>query len=767
MTWSQGQQLALDQLKEIVAESEGALSIVRIIDPKDDTADAKIDISISTAHYVKDEGGLPLRTRERLMLNIPHRFPLDYPATKTRHKRFAGFSHVQWTNSLCLYQSSEIEWSPSDGMYGFIQRLNQWLSAGALNNLDPEDAPLHPPAIYPTSNIRIVARANAPVVVDGALNWIGCAHLENKTETRFDIIGWSPLSVGFPELPERTICAPAVMLNKPLPMEYPDTVFNLIMELNDRELSIDLLFSLLKLYALNIKEGDPLYMVLGAPMRRVKAGDPLKQHLSVWQIEPEATDNLRQSLLDKEDGDAAHQEFLKWAVTAKTSWCRVHEGRAEVTLRRDLTTTVEWLREKQILLLGCGALGSYVAEYLTRAGVAKLTLVDRAVVTPGVLVRQLHDDSFVGFSKGVSLKHRLDAIKMEADITSHFYNLKDGVHEKFDLHKYDLVIDATASRLIARVLENELTELNDVPPIASLSVSAKAGYGMVMVRMGRFTGGPVDISRRAKLAASRSDRAKCYANIFWPKRDDVSLFQPEPGCSEPTFIGSASDMAIHSGALLNLALERISALNDDEASSDFTAKVSINSPVGSPAHVGFVFDDVKHMTEPRYDYRVQVSSAAQRCVDAFIRQNARENGAENETGGLIFGEIDEHLKTIWLDDVTAPPPDSVASERQFLCGIEGTKEAAESRKEMSGGSLRFIGMWHTHPVSRPQPSRKDFKAMVKLLQHQQKPPRHIVMMIIGHSATDPEYAVYLYRRQEFLNRGRLIYVQRAGDHGED
>jgi hypothetical protein len=39
-----------------------------------------------------------------------------------------------------------------------------------------------------------------------------------------------------------------------------------------------------------------------------------------------------------------------------------------------------------------------------------------------------------------------------------------------------------------------------------------------------------------------------------------------------------------------------------------------------------------------------------------------------ETDGPIFGEIDAH-QVIWVDSVSGPPPDSVMSETQFLCGL--------------------------------------------------------------------------------------------------
>jgi len=154
--------------------------------------------------------------------------------------------------------------------------------------------------------------------------------------------------------------------------------------------------------------------------------------------------------------------------------------------------------------------------------------------------------------------------------------------------------------------------------------------------------------------------------------------------------------------------------------------------------------------EKRYDYQVLTTKSANQQLTEQITKNAQERAPGIETGGLMFGEIDESIKTIWLDKVTGPPPDSEASEEKFLCGIEGTSELAVEHKKRTCGSSTFIGIWHTHPVSQPAPSEDDLNAMAELLLYQENPPRHIVMLIIGHAATSPKHAYYLYQRSEFM-----------------
>ena len=332
---------------------------------------------------------------------------------------------------------------------------------------------------------------------------------------------------------------------------------------------------------------------------------------------------------------------------------------------------------------------------------------------------------------------------------SECYDLKYGVFSKFAPDGYDLIIDATASRTVSHVIETELNSVRDAPPIVGLSVSARAEHGSAIVRQPSFPGGPIDLARRAKLKSLATPETKVFASAFWPKREDISLFQPEPGCSDPTFVGSAIDMAYHSSALMTLVIERLKTLKENQASVDFVSKPTV-SQASVTAHSSFLFCDVSLSIEKRFGYHVLITDSAKEQLITQIKKSARELAPGIETGGLMFGEIDDSTRSVWLDAVTGPPPDSEASEEKFLCGIEGTHELAAVQKERSDGSSSFIGIWHTHPVSQPEPSKDDLNAMAELLLNQEQPPRHVIMLIIGHAATSPEHVYYLYRRNEFM-----------------
>lgn len=743
MTLGRGQELAREQLAEIADRSAGALEIVR--EPYlTEQGSLAIHISIATRAY-RREGGLAFRDRERMLLLVGADFPFRPPTLWFAHRRFAGTPHVQWGRYVCLYQSVDAEWRPADGMYGLMQRVDEWLAAAGAGALDPDDAPLHPPVAYTEASTKIVIRQNAPAA-DGAL-WVGRADLETVNPARRDLVGWASMA-DWDAVPVRGTPAVAILLSRPLPAEYPSNVNDLFKSIEAADVPFGTIWSALRLSAVLVPDGEPGHVVLGAPMRRRAAGEPLRQHLTVWELNADALAKVRAYVLSDNDADL-RGKVAEWMVTASVGWCTVLEDRPEIVNRRDRGALVEAMAGRRVALLGCGALGSAVAETLVRAGVSRLRLLDNGIVRPGILVRQRFTDDDVGAGKAARLKARLDGLGLGCEIQIRQENLRSGVLDQVADLEPEFVIDATASRAIAHRLETELDDGRLGCPLITMSVSASAEHGSVAVKMPDCPGGPLAVERQAKLAALARDRAQPLVQAFWPDEPRKELFLPEPGCSSPTFTGSAADIDHHAGGLLNVGLRRAAELAPDAASMDLAAPPWSAMPASGARLLSYRLDGVETTVERVRRYRTFTTKAARTGMATEIRRIGRVKSSKCETGGLLFGEIDDSHGHIWIDSVSGPPPDSELSPERFLCGTAGTKALARRRLEGSGGSSRFIGIWHTHPVSRGRPSNEDLAAMVQLLRLQPHPPRQVAMLIIGFAERRPDPNLYLFHRDDF------------------
>ncbi|MFD1671881.1 HesA/MoeB/ThiF family protein [Agrilactobacillus yilanensis] len=102
------------------------------------------------------------------------------------------------------------------------------------------------------------------------------------------------------------------------------------------------------------------------------------------------------------------------------------------------------IRQARVLLIGAGALGSYCAELLARAGVGALEIFDPDIVSLTNLQRQTlftEADAASDTFKVEAVQKALAAINSEVAVTVHPYELSESRFQ--DLPAFDLAIDCT------------------------------------------------------------------------------------------------------------------------------------------------------------------------------------------------------------------------------------------------------------------------------------------------------------------------------------
>lgn len=136
----------------------------------------------------------------------------------------------------------------------------------------------------------------------------------------------------------------------------------------------------------------------------------------------------------------------------------------------------EKISEKHVLIVGAGALGSGNAEVLVRAGVGKLTIIDRDYVEASNLQRQqlyTEEDVAEKLPKAAAAEKRLKAINSEVDITAIIGDATPEVLEELAAVA-DLIIDAT-DNFETRMAMNDVSQKYQVPWIYGACVGS---YGM-------------------------------------------------------------------------------------------------------------------------------------------------------------------------------------------------------------------------------------------------------------------------------------------------
>lgn len=141
----------------------------------------------------------------------------------------------------------------------------------------------------------------------------------------------------------------------------------------------------------------------------------------------------------------------------------------------------ELIRNKHVLIVGLGALGSASAESLVRAGIGKITIIDRDYVESSNLQRQQlysEKDANEKLPKAMAAYHRLKQINSDVQIDAHVMDVRVDNLEPL-LKDVDVIMDATDNFDIRFIL-NDYSQKCNIPWIYGSCVgSFGASYTII------------------------------------------------------------------------------------------------------------------------------------------------------------------------------------------------------------------------------------------------------------------------------------------------
>lgn len=175
------------------------------------------------------------------------------------------------------------------------------------------------------------------------------------------------------------------------------------------------------------------------------------------------------------------------------------------------------LMNAHVLVVGLGGVGSFAAEFIARAGVGKMTIVDGDVVDPTNRNRQLPALATThGMGKAEWMRERLLAINPELELTvkDEFLRMQP-VKDLLLQNKFDYVIDAIDS-ITPKVTVMATCYFNNIPLVSSMGAGGKLDPTQIRV---------TDISKTyndklAQYVRKRLKKQKIYKGI-------KAVFSPE------------------------------------------------------------------------------------------------------------------------------------------------------------------------------------------------------------------------------------------------
>lgn len=330
---------------------------------------------------------------------------------------------------------------------------------------------------------------------------------------------------------------------------------------------------------------------------------------------------------------------------------------------------------RRVVMIGAGSLGSQLAESLAREGLFAWTVIDPDTFLPHNAARHsLTRDQF-GKAKAPELAARLLSIRADTApeaICEDVLALKDGNKTEPALDAAEVILDASASVPVSRWL------------------SDRPGGARRLCAFFTPDGGA------AVLMAESADRAVTLRDIeatYLREEMNPALEGHHRPSQQMRYTGACRALTNRIPASTVALLSNLiaSAVTNATSIADATLKISTRRDGG----VECVSAPTACLRDAIGDWSITVPRS---LVEELARTRAK--ALPNETGGPLIGMIDFEARRITAVHVRPPPSDSVASPTGFERGVEGLERSIEDAQVRSGGQVRYVGEWHSHPKGR-------------------------------------------------------------------
>ena len=382
------------------------------------------------------------------------------------------------------------------------------------------------------------------------------------------------------------------------------------------------------------------------------------------------------------------------------------------------------MRQQTVTLLGCGALGSEVADCLGKAGVANLWLNDMQAMQAHNTVRHLaglrqlamHKVTAVG---GILLDHN-----RFLNITPHDKNVL-----RHSLNTYFAPVGIGVSTMADDNTEGYVNE-------------QAVALGRTVYYARALRGG-----KAARIFRVRPGRDACFECLALHKESGNSDFPVVPEdstlptirneCNNPVRPASAADLKLIAALASRLILDELQAPVESEINHwVWTTEPALALGATTALPQALL---ARHLP-PHPSCRL----CRPRVEQVFIRHEAlhlmRELTLQTpgiETGGILVGN---RLPdgAILIEEASGPGPNSRCSATGFDRDVVYCQAFID---EKVGQGLLYVGEWHSHPTNDNRPSQTDLASLASVARQ----PNYLTtqpVMIIMSRAGEPACTVH-------------------------
>jgi len=368
------------------------------------------------------------------------------------------------------------------------------------------------------------------------------------------------------------------------------------------------------------------------------------------------------------------------------------------------------------IFAGVGALGGLIAQIWERECWGEWSYVDNDIVQAHNIVRHISSRNAIGYQKSIVVETIVNNIHLKGEGQASRSFVTSFVSDNPDLNtvieQADILVDATTTLHVPRMISRK----DKYPRTASVFITP-SGMASVMLLE--------DKDRTIRCNSLEAQYYRAILDSEWGAEHlagHIGRHWVGAGCREVTL--SMSDELVHlHAATLSRQIRKSSHLPN--------ARICVW--------------EHQEDTGGIVPYEISVFPSQSVCINnweiiwdrGFIERakTFRSDALPNETGGILFGIVDQKDATITLVKACSAPENSESTPSSFGRAAYYSTDVLDGCHERTAGVVTYVGEWHSHPPSYGAlPSKDDVGQLNFLTSSLQIEGMPALMMIIADSS---------------------------------
>lgn len=378
-------------------------------------------------------------------------------------------------------------------------------------------------------------------------------------------------------------------------------------------------------------------------------------------------------------------------------------------IRNSTLANRDILKNRKITVIGCGALGSEIADAVAKAGVGQICLIDKEMLRAHNAVRHLAAIDRMGIPKVFAVAERLILHNPFVDV---------------DFLSGDHLVNILVSNINAYFLEGSI----GVSTIADDNVEAYLNEQAIVYDKTIFYARAMRGGKAARIfrVIPGKDACKNCLALYYKEKDPRFTVIPEDEtlptisneCNNPIRPASAADLKLIAGITSRLIIDYLQQGERDKNHWVWTTEISgviaSNEQTPFSVHASFL------PPHPNCRYcmiedpiQIIISEAALQCMKREINRDPTL-----ETGGILIGYKD-NARAICVETASEPGPKAIKETARFSRDVEYCQNIVDESYRKYGAKGLYVGEWHYHPSSDNRPSNRDLLSLTEIAEQKE------------------------------------------------